>query len=119
LTTEQETELFRQLDGKADWDDERENIARHLIENRLRLVTAVAEKSSTSGRLSIRECVGQGNAGLMHAVRSDAINPRGDFAALAAECIENAIIAAGKGQAQSLRLRSGHVTGNGEVGISR
>lgn len=96
LTPEQEAELFRQLGGEADWDEQRENIARRLIESRLRLVVAIAEKHSSSRKLSMLERIEEGNLGLMHAIRSYALNPRGDFVAFANACIENAIIAAEK-----------------------
>jgi len=95
LTSEQEAELLRQL-GVIDWDERREEIARGLIESRLRLVVAIAKKHSSSGRLSMRERLEEGNLGLMQAVRSYASNPSGEFAAFAAACIENAINGAEK-----------------------
>ena len=91
LTNEEEAELFRQLEGSDDWDEEQENVARRLIESQLALVVTIAERHLSSGILPMLELIQEGNLGLMKAVESFATRPVGDFRAHAAVCIENAI----------------------------
>ena len=43
LTKDEETKLFRELGGRADWDETSENVARRLIESQLALVVSVAQ----------------------------------------------------------------------------
>ncbi|HMD15421.1 MAG TPA: sigma factor [Terriglobales bacterium] len=90
LTKTEETELFRELGHSGDWDEQRENVARRLIESQLMLVVSIAEKHSASGA-PLLDLIQEGNIGLMNAVRSFAERPIGDFTAHAADCIKDAI----------------------------
>ena len=90
LTKTEETKLFRELGHSGDWDEQRENVARRLIESQLMLVVSIAEKHSASGA-PLLDLIQEGNIGLMNAVRSFAERPIGDFTAHAADCIEDAI----------------------------
>jgi RNA polymerase primary sigma factor len=90
LTKMEETKLFRELGHSGDWDEQRENVARRLIESQLMLVVNIARKHSASG-VQMLDLVQEGNIGLMNAVRSFAEAPTGDFTAHAAACIEDAI----------------------------
>ena len=96
LTSEQEAALFRQLGDSKNWDEDQEEIARRLLESKLRLVVAIAEKRSSSP-LSIRERLEEGNRGLLYAVQKYSAHPQGEFTSFAAACIEEAILAAEKG----------------------
>jgi RNA polymerase primary sigma factor len=90
LTKEEETKLFRELRGSSDWDKQRENVARRLIESQLMLVVSIAKRHSGAG-LSMLDLIQEGNIGLFNAVRTFADNPIGDFTAHASTCIEAAI----------------------------
>ncbi len=90
LTKDEETKLFRQLGGRGDWDEERENVFRRLVESQLSLVVSIAQKHTAAG-VPMRDLIEQGNIGLMKAVRIFAEKPIGDFSAHAAACIEDAI----------------------------
>jgi RNA polymerase primary sigma factor len=87
LTKEEEARLFQQLGQRKAGD---ETVARKLLENRLALVVAIAEKYSSSG-LPILDLIQEGNIGLMKAVKSFAEKPAGDFTGYAASRIEEAI----------------------------
>jgi len=89
LTKDEETRLFREF-GESKADRRNEVAARKLIENRLALVVAIAEKHSPSG-VPMLDLIQEGNIGLMNAVKSFAERPTGDFAGYAANCIEEAI----------------------------
>lgn len=78
LTKDEETELFRQLGGWGDWDEQRENVARRLIESQLALVVSIAQKHSGAG-VPMLDLIQEGNIGLMNAVRSFAERPIGGF----------------------------------------
>jgi|SRR5580658_10638959 RNA polymerase primary sigma factor len=90
LTKMEETKLFRELGHSGDWDEEKENVARRLIESQLMLVVSIARKHSASG-VHMLDLIQEGNIGLMKAVRSFTERPIGDFTAHAAACIEDAI----------------------------
>jgi RNA polymerase primary sigma factor len=90
LTKMEETELFRELGHSGDWDEQRENVARRLIESQLMLVVNIAQKHSASG-VPMLDLIQEGNFGLINAVRSFAERPIGDFTAHAAACIEDTI----------------------------
>jgi RNA polymerase primary sigma factor len=90
LTKMEEAKLFRELGHSGDWDGQRENVARRLIESQLMLVVSIAQKHSASG-VPMLDLIQEGNIGLMNAVRSFAERPTGDFTAHAAACIEDSI----------------------------
>jgi RNA polymerase primary sigma factor len=90
LTKMEETELFRELGQSGDWDEEKENVARRLIESQLMLVVSIAQKHSASG-VPMLDLIQEGNIGLMNAVRSFAERQIGDFTAHAAAGIEDSI----------------------------
>ena len=90
LTQEEETKLFRGLGHWGEWDEQRENVARRLIESQLMLVVKIAKEHSAAG-VPLLDLIQEGNLGLMNAVRSFAERPIGDFTAHAAACIEDAI----------------------------
>ena len=90
LTKTEEEKLFRELGHSGEWDEQRENIARRLIESQLMLVVNIAEKRAASGA-PLLDLIQEGNIGLMNAVRSFAERPIGDFTAHSAACIEEAI----------------------------
>lgn len=90
LTEEEETKLFRELGHSGDWDEQRENVARRLIESQLMLVVSIAKEHSAAG-VPMLDLIQEGNMGLMNAVRSFAEKPIGGFTAHAAACIEDAI----------------------------
>jgi DNA-directed RNA polymerase sigma subunit (sigma70/sigma32) len=90
LAIDEETKLFRELAGRDDWDEARENVARRLIEAHLAQVVIIAQKYSHSGA-PILDLIEDGNKGLMNAVRSFAENPAGEFTDYAASCIDGAI----------------------------
>jgi RNA polymerase primary sigma factor len=90
LTKDEETKLFRELGGSGDWDEQRENVARRLIESQLILVVSIAQKYSGAG-VSMLNLVQEGNIGLMNAIKSFAARPIGDFPIHAAACIEERI----------------------------
>jgi RNA polymerase primary sigma factor len=90
LTKMEEATLFRELGHSGDWDGQRENVARRLIESQLMLVVSIAQKHSAYG-VPMLDLIQEGNIGLMNAVRSFAERPIGDFAAHAAACIEDSI----------------------------
>jgi RNA polymerase primary sigma factor len=90
LSKDEETKLFRELEGQSDWDEGQENVARRLIESQLALVVRIAKRHSASG-VPMQEVIEQGNIGLINAVRSFAKTPTGEFSLHAATCIENAI----------------------------
>jgi len=90
LTKDEETNLFRRLGRVGDWGEERENVARRLVESQLALVVSIAQKYSASG-VPMLDLIEEGNIGLMDAVRSFAEKPIGNFTAHAAACIEEAI----------------------------
>lgn len=90
LAKDEETKLLRELVGPGDWDEERENVARRLIEGHLAQVVSIAQKHSSSG-VHMLDLIQEGNIGLMNAVRSFAERPVGDFTDYAATCIDDAI----------------------------
>ena len=93
LTKEEEAKLFRELGSLGHWgdlDEQRENVARRLIESQLMLVVSIAQRHSASA-VPMLELIQEGNIGLMDAVKSFAERPIGDFTAHAAACIEDAI----------------------------
>jgi RNA polymerase primary sigma factor len=90
LTEAEEAKLFLELGHSGEWDEQRENVARRLIESQLMLVVNIAEKHSAFG-VPLLDLIQEGNIGLMGAVRSFAERPIGDFTAHAAACIEEAI----------------------------
>jgi DNA-directed RNA polymerase sigma subunit (sigma70/sigma32) len=90
LTKMEEAKLFRELGHSDDWDGQRENVARRLIESQLMLVVSIAQKQSASG-VPMLDLIQEGNIGLMNAVRSFAERPIGNFTAHAAACIEDSI----------------------------
>ena len=97
LTRDEETNLFRRLARVGDWGEERENVARRLVESQLALVVSIAQKYSASGvpmldlGVPMLDLIEEGNIGLMDAVRSFAEKPIGNSTAHAAACIEEAI----------------------------
>jgi len=91
LSREEEMRLFRELGGSSDWDDQRENVARRLIESNLRLVVEIARRHSAEGRPML-DLIQEGNMGLMNAVKTFSEDPTGDFTSHAAACIETAIV---------------------------
>jgi len=90
LTKMEETELFRELGHSGDWDEQKENVARRLMESQLMLVVKIAQKHSGSC-VPMLDLIQEGNIGLMNAVRSFAEKPIGDFTAHASACIEDTI----------------------------
>jgi len=93
LTKEEEAKLFRELGPLGRWGDlgeQRENVARRLIESQLMLVVNIAQRYSASA-VPMLEIIQEGNIGLMSAVKRFAERPIGDFTAHAAACIEDAI----------------------------
>ena len=90
LTKMEGTKLFQELGHSGDWDEQRENVARRLIESQLMLVVSIARKHSASG-VQMLDLIQEGNIGLMNAVRSFAERPIGDFTSHAGACIEDAI----------------------------
>jgi RNA polymerase primary sigma factor len=90
LAKDEETKLFRELAGPADWDKAREIVARRLVESHLAQVVSVAQKYSASG-VPVLDLIQEGNIGLMNAVRSFAESPIGDFTDYATTCIDDAI----------------------------
>jgi DNA-directed RNA polymerase sigma subunit (sigma70/sigma32) len=90
LSKAEEARLFRELGHSGDWDEQRENVARRLIESQLMLVVRIAEKHSASA-LPLLDLIQEGNIGLMNAVKSFAQSPVGDFTAHAADYIEGSI----------------------------
>jgi DNA-directed RNA polymerase sigma subunit (sigma70/sigma32) len=90
LAKDEQTKLFRELAGPGDWGEERENMARRLIEGHLAQVVSIAQKHSASG-VPMLDLIQEGNIGLMNAVRGFAERPVGDFADYAANCIDDAI----------------------------
>jgi DNA-directed RNA polymerase sigma subunit (sigma70/sigma32) len=92
LANDEEAKLFRELAGSGDWDEDRENVARRLIEAHLPQVVIIAQKHSASG-VPMLDPIEEGNRGLMNAVRGFAENPVGDFTDYAASRIDDANIA--------------------------
>lgn len=90
LTDDEEAALFRQLGGSANWDDNKEAIARRLIENRLGLVFCIAKTYAESG-VPMLDLVQEGNLGLFAALNSYADKPSGSFGEYATRYIEGAI----------------------------
>lgn len=90
LTKMEEAQLFRELGDSGEWDEQRENVARRLIESQLMLVVSVAEKHAASGA-PLLDLIQEGNMALMNAVRSFAEKAIGDFSAYAAAWIEEAL----------------------------
>jgi DNA-directed RNA polymerase sigma subunit (sigma70/sigma32) len=62
----------------GDWDEERENVTRRLIEGHLTQVVSIAQKHSASG-VPMLDLIQEGNVGLMNAVRGFAEGAVGDF----------------------------------------
>ena len=87
---DEEKKLFRELAGPGDWDEERENVTRRLIEGHLTQVVSIAQKHSASG-VPMLDLIQEGNVGLMNAVRGFAEGAVGDFTDYAATCIHDAI----------------------------
>jgi DNA-directed RNA polymerase sigma subunit (sigma70/sigma32) len=78
LTKEEETKLFRELGRSGDWDEQKELVARRLIETHLMLVLSIAQKRLGAGP-PLLDLIQEGNIGLMNAIRSFAESPIGDF----------------------------------------
>jgi DNA-directed RNA polymerase sigma subunit (sigma70/sigma32) len=74
LTKTEEAKLFRELGHSGNWDEQRENVARRLIESQLMLVVSIAERHLPSG-VPMLDLIQKGNIGLMNAVRSFAERP--------------------------------------------
>jgi DNA-directed RNA polymerase sigma subunit (sigma70/sigma32) len=84
LTKDEETSLFRQPGRFVNFgDEEKENVARRLVESQLGLVLSIAQNHSASG-VPMLDLIEEENIGLMDAVRSLAYKPIGDFTALSA-----------------------------------
>jgi len=93
ITKEEETKLFRELgrlDNWGDLDEQRESVARRLIESQLMLVVNIAQRHSEAA-VSMLDLIQEGNIGLMNAVKSFAREPIGNFTTHAAAYIEDAI----------------------------
>ena len=90
LTDDEEAVLFRQLGGSADWDGNKEAIARRIIENRLGMVLAIAKTYAESG-VPMTDLIQEGNLGLFAALKSFADKPSGNFRRHATTFIEDAI----------------------------
>lgn len=90
LTDDEEDALFRQLGGSANWDANKEAIARRIIENRLGLVLDRAKTYAESG-VPMLDLVQEGNLGLFAALNSFADKPSGSFGDYATGYIEGAI----------------------------
>lgn len=102
LNKEEETRLFRELGRRGDWDEQKEIVARRLIESQLVLVVSIAQKHSEAG-VPMLDLIQEGNLGLMSAIKSFTERPIGDFTAHAAASIEDAIArATGKSKQHSL-----------------
>jgi|SRR5580700_205852 DNA-directed RNA polymerase sigma subunit (sigma70/sigma32) len=87
LTEEEETDLLQQARGQ----DERSELAsRRLIESKLSLVVAIAERYSSPGN-DMLDIVEKGNEGLIHALRSFGESSGKTFTIHATSCIEDAI----------------------------
>lgn len=91
LSAAEEAEAFRQLAATDDWDGERENVARRVIESHLRLVVTIAERHAATSGVPLLELIQEGNVGLFNAVQAFAKEPTGVFSVLASEYIEDAI----------------------------
>ena len=76
LTKMEETELFRELGHSGDWDEQRENVARRLIESQLMLVVNIAQKHSASG-VPMLDLIQEGNFGLINASGASQRGPSG------------------------------------------
>ena len=90
LTKMEETKLFRELGHSGGWDEQKEIVARRLIESQLMSVVSIARKHSASD-VPMLDLIQEGNIGPMNAVRSFADRPIEDFTAHAAACIEDTI----------------------------
>jgi RNA polymerase primary sigma factor len=90
LTDDEEAALLRQVGGSANWDDNKEAIARRLIENRLGMVFCIAKTYAESG-VPMLDLVQEGNLGLFAALNSYAVKPSGSFGEYATRYIEGAI----------------------------
>jgi len=90
LSSDEERRLFRELGGRDNWNDAKENIARRLIESHLPLVVTIAGKHSASGARML-DVIQEGNLALINAVKSFAEEPLGDFTAYATSHIVDAI----------------------------
>ena len=90
LTHDEEAALFRELGGSANWDADKEAVARRLIENRLGLVLCIAKKYAESG-VPMLDLVQEGNLGLFAALNRFADKPSGSFGDYATGYIEGAI----------------------------
>lgn len=89
LSKEEEATLFQQLEQSNVSHDQKESVARRLIESQLASVVHLAKKySSTVIPALDLDLIQPGNLGLMSAVRSYALEPVGDFHAYAAARIE-------------------------------
>ena len=91
LTEHEEADLFRQLGGSANWNQDKEMIARRLIENRLALVLSIAKRYAHSG-VPMVDLIQEGNLGLFAALKTFADNPSGSFGEYAATYIRDAIV---------------------------
>jgi RNA polymerase primary sigma factor len=49
LNKDEEARLFRELGRPGDWDEQKEIVARRLIESQLALVVSIAQKHSGTG----------------------------------------------------------------------
>ena len=87
LTKDEESELWQQTENGG---DQRALAQRRLIESKLSLVVAIAERYLSSGR-PILDLIEQGNIGLMMAVDTFVESSSDDFSEYAASLIENAI----------------------------
>jgi DNA-directed RNA polymerase sigma subunit (sigma70/sigma32) len=90
LTKMEETKLFRELSHQGDFDEQKENALRRLVEGHLMLSVSIAKKHLAAG-VPVLELMQESNVGLAKAVISFAERPIGDFTVHAAACIEDAI----------------------------
>lgn len=91
LTEHEEAAVFRQLRGSANWNENKEMIARRLIENRLALVLSIAKTCVNAGAAML-ELIQEGNLGLFAALKSFADTPSGSFGGYATKYIRDAIV---------------------------
>jgi DNA-directed RNA polymerase sigma subunit (sigma70/sigma32) len=87
LTEEEETEQLQLARGQ---DERAELASRRLIESKLSLVVAIAERYRSSG-IDVLNMVEKGNEGLILALRTFPENSGESFTIHATSCIEDAI----------------------------
>ena len=90
LTEIELTKLFQELGRRGNFDEQKENALRRLVEGHLMLSASIAKKHLAAG-VSVLELMQESNVGLAKAVMSFAERPTGDFTVHATACIEDAI----------------------------